>query len=340
VAGVRILIYSGLIFGFLHAAFCAQAPGGTPSVTAPKLLSKVDPQYTREALAAKLEGTVVLVVLINERGTAAVLRVAVPLGYGLDEMAKKCVEQWRFSPAMKDGLPVPIQATIEVRFRIVKKKEDIDWVEQERATRLDLANQMLQGSDKQRASAVEIIQRLSKEKYLPGIWAEYNLLVAGKLVPQDLARARKLLEQAASKHFPPALFALAGQELEPSGNRERGLKLLHEASELGVAEAQFALARRAEEGSDDPRSPDDARRYYRLCAERAHVSCQLRFAKLQLEQPGLSPAARTEAVAWLILAARLGAQPAEALLAQEKPRLSPAELAAAEALTSQLLRRQ
>jgi len=37
---------------------------------------------------------------------------------GLDEKAIETVRTWRFAPAMKDGLPVPVQVSIEVNFRL------------------------------------------------------------------------------------------------------------------------------------------------------------------------------------------------------------------------------
>jgi len=38
------------------------------------------------------------------------------LGSGLDENAIKAIEQWKFSPAMKDGKAVRIRTDIAVRF--------------------------------------------------------------------------------------------------------------------------------------------------------------------------------------------------------------------------------
>jgi protein TonB len=62
-----------------------------------------DPEYTPEALAAKLRGTV---------------KVARGLGNGLDEKAVECLQKWRFKPGMRNGEPVPVKATIEVNFRL------------------------------------------------------------------------------------------------------------------------------------------------------------------------------------------------------------------------------
>ncbi len=41
------------------------------------------------------------------------------LGLGLDEQALDAVAQWRFEPALDDGKPVAVQATIEVNFRLL-----------------------------------------------------------------------------------------------------------------------------------------------------------------------------------------------------------------------------
>jgi TonB family protein len=87
-------------------------------VSAPTLVFKVDPDYTEEARAAKLEGTVVLYVEIDVTGTATNLRVQRGLGVGLNEKAIEAVKQWRFKPGQKDGKPVTVAATIEVNFRL------------------------------------------------------------------------------------------------------------------------------------------------------------------------------------------------------------------------------
>jgi len=86
-------------------------------VTPPVLVSKVEPVFSDEARAAKVDGTVVLYTEVGPDGAAHNLRVLHGLGYGLDEHAIEAVQQWRFQPGMKDGRPVTVAATIEVNFR-------------------------------------------------------------------------------------------------------------------------------------------------------------------------------------------------------------------------------
>ena len=88
-------------------------------VTAPKLLSKVEPAYTEDARAAKYQGTVLLQVVIDVDGTATDIQVKNSLGYGLDEKAVEAVTQWKFQPGTMNGVPVPVMAQIEVNFRLL-----------------------------------------------------------------------------------------------------------------------------------------------------------------------------------------------------------------------------
>jgi TonB family protein len=88
-------------------------------VTAPRLLFKVEPEYSEEARAAKYQGTVLLFIVVQPDGRAAEIRVQRSLGLGLDEKAIEAVQQWRFTPGTKDGIPVPVAATIEVNFRLM-----------------------------------------------------------------------------------------------------------------------------------------------------------------------------------------------------------------------------
>lgn len=88
-------------------------------VSAPSLLSKVEPEYSEEARKAKYQGVVVLYVEVDASGRAQNMRVVQSLGLGLDEKAMEAVKKWRFRPGLKDGKPVTVAARIEVSFRLL-----------------------------------------------------------------------------------------------------------------------------------------------------------------------------------------------------------------------------
>lgn len=88
-------------------------------VSSPSIVYKVEPEYSEEARKAKFQGTVVLQVVVDEKGQPRDLRVIRPLGLGLDEKAVEAVMKWRFKPGYKDGKPVAVAATIEVNFRLL-----------------------------------------------------------------------------------------------------------------------------------------------------------------------------------------------------------------------------
>ncbi len=88
-------------------------------VSAPALIFKVEPEYSEEARKAKHQGTVVLYVVVNDKGEPNNLRVVRAIGLGLDEKAIEAVKKWRFKPGLKDGKPVSVAATIEVNFRLL-----------------------------------------------------------------------------------------------------------------------------------------------------------------------------------------------------------------------------
>jgi periplasmic protein TonB len=76
-------------------------------------------EFTSEAVKAKIQGSVVLSVLITADGRATEIHVSHGLGFGLDEKAIEAVRAWRFKPALgPDGKPVAVRVPIEVVFHL------------------------------------------------------------------------------------------------------------------------------------------------------------------------------------------------------------------------------
>jgi periplasmic protein TonB len=97
--------------------------GGGPyriggGVSAPKPLFTPDPEYSEEARKAKYQGVVVLWLVIGPDGHPHEIRIARPLGMGLDQKAVEAVRTWRFEPARMNGQPVAVQMNVEVSFRL------------------------------------------------------------------------------------------------------------------------------------------------------------------------------------------------------------------------------
>src|SRR5579863_6263814 len=111
-----------LLFGALAVAIAASAQQNAvpigPGVTPPRLLSKIEPEYSFEARDAHVQGTVVFQIIVDEQGRPADISVLSPLAFGLDERAQAAIEKWRFLPGSKEGKPVRILATGEVNFHL------------------------------------------------------------------------------------------------------------------------------------------------------------------------------------------------------------------------------
>lgn len=88
-------------------------------VTRPRLIRRVEPDYSEEARKAKWEGVVVLVIVVAPDGKPRNIQVVQSLGMGLDEQAVEAVSQWRFDPGRRGGEPVPVRARVEVSFRLL-----------------------------------------------------------------------------------------------------------------------------------------------------------------------------------------------------------------------------
>lgn len=83
-----------------------------PGITPPRVVFT----GTWEAGAPNRGGTVLLDVVLLENGTPRIVRVLQGLDATADDLAVRHFEQWRFSPALRAGVPVKVRMNAEVRF--------------------------------------------------------------------------------------------------------------------------------------------------------------------------------------------------------------------------------
>lgn len=88
------------------------------SVTPPMLIYQPNPPYPQDSKAAKLEGNVVLEVMIAADGTVSNVKVINSLNKELDDIAVKTVKKWKFLPALKAGEPVACKSAVSVNFKL------------------------------------------------------------------------------------------------------------------------------------------------------------------------------------------------------------------------------
>ena len=88
-------------------------------VTTPTLRSQVRPNYTSEAMQRKIQGTVVLEMIVGADGIPYGARVVRSLdAHGLDEEAMRAALQWRFNPGRRGEIPVDVLVSVVIDFHI------------------------------------------------------------------------------------------------------------------------------------------------------------------------------------------------------------------------------
>jgi TonB family protein len=83
----------------LLTALVSLRPQEISHTAEPKPIHTVRSQYTKEALAAKIEGDMILALMVGPDGVPSNIKLVRGLGMGLDEKAVECLQQWRFKPA-------------------------------------------------------------------------------------------------------------------------------------------------------------------------------------------------------------------------------------------------
>jgi TonB family protein len=87
------------------------------NLPAPRKIVDVEPAYPPIAQSARVQGVVVVDAVIDESGNVSAARVArsIPL---LDQAALDAVTQWKFTPTLLNGAPVPVVVTMTINFTL------------------------------------------------------------------------------------------------------------------------------------------------------------------------------------------------------------------------------
>lgn len=94
-------------------------PASPAADRAAEPLARVQPEYPRDALRLREEGTVLLRVEVDAQGNATSVEIeSSSRSRTLDRAAREAVSQWTFRPAIEGGRPVASTVTVPVDFRV------------------------------------------------------------------------------------------------------------------------------------------------------------------------------------------------------------------------------
>ncbi len=120
--GVDKIRYGDGKIGYIADDYIGSSMAGLGGdVKPPAAIYKPDPDYTPQATRAGIEGTIQFSVVVDTAGNISdIQEKSAPLGDGLDQSAIDTVKKWKFTPATRNGVPVPVRMTVEVSFRMGK----------------------------------------------------------------------------------------------------------------------------------------------------------------------------------------------------------------------------
>jgi len=338
--GVPVAVQAqvSVIFRLLNDPQKAAAFPASGDVAAPSLISKVEPEYSKEAREKKLSGNVLLSIIVGADGVPRDIKVVSPLGLGLDEKAIQAVSRWRFKPGTKSGVPVPVKAQVEVSFKLCNPScgSSPELAREEKARSLvNTAVHQLRGDLNGKADAKAAFQTMQKAADMDYGPAETRLgqfYLTGIGTPVDNKKAAELFDRAAFHGDAAGEYELGKLYNTGTGverDQTMAIKLFTRAAAKDLPEAEFALGVASELGEGAPQDLPQAVKWYRKSAEQGFSMAQLRLAKM-IWTGAAGKQNQVAALEWALLAERSGLKEASSEVQQFRRAMPGDRIAEAE----------
>lgn len=91
---------------------------GGVDIDEPTIIYKVEPRYTQPAIQGRVQGAVILDLIIDTEGRVESVKVLRGLALGLTKSAVDAVEQWRFEASTYNQKPVRVRYILTVHFNL------------------------------------------------------------------------------------------------------------------------------------------------------------------------------------------------------------------------------
>jgi periplasmic protein TonB len=120
-------VVGGIVGGLVEVAAAPPPPPPPPAprqpvriggeVLPPALVRRVEPEYPPLAVAAHLEGVVILEATVDAEGRVQQVKVLRSLKF-LDKAAIEAVRQWQYAPLTLNGVPTSFVLTVTLNFAL------------------------------------------------------------------------------------------------------------------------------------------------------------------------------------------------------------------------------
>jgi protein TonB len=118
--GVEGGVVGGVLGGVLSGIMPIDKPVFVSGKNIPKLVKKVKPEYPQEALASRVQATVIVEAVTDIYGRVGQARII--SGHPIfNEAALAAVRQWLYEPYIVDGIPRPIYFTVYITFGLTSQ---------------------------------------------------------------------------------------------------------------------------------------------------------------------------------------------------------------------------
>jgi len=135
--GIEGGVVGGIVGGLVAAVPPPPPPPPPPSpparrepvriggfVVAPALVRRVEPEYPAVAVAANIEGLVILEATVDTEGRVQEVRILRGRGL-LDKAAIEAVSRWRYAPLMLNGIPTEFVLTVTLNFSLKQQAKEV-----------------------------------------------------------------------------------------------------------------------------------------------------------------------------------------------------------------------
>jgi TonB family protein len=172
------------------------------NVQASRLIFRVEPVYPDLALRARVEGTSLLEVTINEQGDVALVRGIRSGNPLLLPAAFDAVKQWRYLPTCVDGETVPVVTTVAVSFTLPLAPPGVVTAKAEPAVTEGLPRTPVRVMREQQASRLAYLvepdysEEARKERLAGSVWLDVMVNEFGQVSDVKFLCGNPLVEQA------------------------------------------------------------------------------------------------------------------------------------------------